>query len=321
MQLIYNSIFLEHDTGTHPENKSRLLSLGELPETEIENGEKYLSLVHTPEYIEKVKAICIEGGGMLDADTIASEQSYNAAVHAVGATVMASQTGDFALVRPPGHHAYPDKASGFCLFNNVAIAAQKLVNEGKRVLIFDIDGHLGDGTVNYFYNSNQVMYWSIHQFPAFPGGGDADEIGEGEGKGYTINVPLPLGSSDEIFIAAFNTFLPVAKEFNPDVVAISAGFDSHQFDFLLGLRFSVNAYYEIGKLISSNFNNVFATLEGGYNTEVLPECLYNFLDGINNKEQRFFEKETDSWIQTHDEFEGRIALTRMHLSKYWKSIK
>ncbi len=319
MELIYNSIFLEHETGMHPENKNRLVSLGELPETEIESGEKYLSLVHTPEYIEKVKEICKEGG-RLDADTIASKQSYNPAVHAVGATVLASQTGGFALVRPPGHHAYPSYGSGFCLFNNIAIAVQKLVNEGKRVLIFDFDGHLGNGTEYIFYNSNQVLFWSIHQFPAFPGNGDADEIGEGEGKGYTINVPLPIESGDEIFIDAFNTFLPVAKEFNPDVVAVSAGFDSHQFDFLLGLRFSVNAFYKIGKLISSNFNNFFATLEGGYNTDFLPQCVYNFLDGINNKEQRYFEKETDSRIQTHDEYEGRIALARMHLAKFWKSI-
>jgi len=319
MQLIYNSIFLEHDTGTHPENKDRLVSLGELPETEIESGEKYLSLVHTPEYIENVKAICNEGG-RLNADTIASKQSYNAAVHAVGATVLASQIEGFAIVRPPGHHAYPGYGSGFCLFNNIAIAVQKLVNEGKRVLIFDFDGHLGDGTEYIFYNSNQVMFWSIHQFPAFPGNGDADEIGEGDGNGYTINVPLPLGSGDAIFMDAVTTFLPIAKEFNPDVVALSAGFDAHQLDPLLNLKLSFNTYYKIGKLISSNFNNCFATFEGGYNVEVLPQCLYNFLDGINNTEQRYFEPETDSWIQTHDEFEGRISLARSRLSKYWKSI-
>jgi len=320
MELIYNSIFLEHDTGNHPENKSRLLSLGDLPETEIENGEKYLTLVHTPEYIEKVKETCKEGG-MLDADTIASRQSYEAAIYAVGATVLASEIGGFALVRPPGHHAYPNYGSGFCLFNNIAIAVQKLINEGKKVLIFDFDGHLGDGTETIFYNSNKALFWSLHLFPAFPGTGDADEIGSENGRGYTINVPLPTESGDDVFFEGINTFLPAAKEFNPDVVAISAGFDAHQSDFLLRLRLSLNAFYKIGRLISSNFDNVFATLEGGYNTEFLPKCIYNFLDGINNEEQRFFEAETDSWIQTHDEFEGRISLTRMLLSKYWKSIK
>ena len=233
---------------------------------------------------------------------------------------MASNSGDFALTRPPGHHAHRDNSSGFCLFNNIAIAAQYQTNQGKRVLIIDIDGHLGCSTEKLFYDSDKIMYWSFHQFPAFPGGGDADEIGEGKGKGFTINVPLPPESGDEIFMDAFESFLPVAKEFNPDIVGISAGFDSHQYDLLLDLRLTVNTYYKIGKLISANFKNVFATLEGGYNIEVFPKCLYNFLDGINNNKMRFKENETDSLIQTYYEYEGRKALTMQLLKKYWKSI-
>jgi acetoin utilization deacetylase AcuC-like enzyme len=319
MKLIYNSIFLDHDTGMHPENKKRLISLGDLKETPIENGEKYLNLVHNEDYIQHVKESCKIGGHM-DDDTMVSQKSYEAAIHAVGATIQASESGDFAIVRPPGHHAYPDHSSGFCLFNNVAIAAQKLANEGKKVLVFDFDGHLGDGTVKYFYNSNKVMYWSMHQYPAFPGGGEATEIGDGEGKGFTMNMPLPPGSGDEIFLDAFESFLPVAKEFNPDVVALSAGFDAHQHDLLLDLRVSINAYYRIGKVIGSSFKNIFATLEGGYNVEVLPRCVYNFLDGINGDKMKFTEKETGSSIQTYDEYEGRKSLLQYHLSKYWKSI-
>ncbi|MCD4820399.1 MAG: histone deacetylase family protein [Candidatus Cloacimonetes bacterium] len=303
----------------HPENKKRLISLGKLAETKLENGEKYLELFHTSEYIEQVKKACISGGH-LDNDTIVSKQSYEAAIYAVGATIMASQTGDFALTRPPGHHAHPNHSSGFCVFNNIAIATQKLVNEGKRVLIFDFDGHLGDGTVKYFYNSDKVMYWSMHQYPAFPGGGDADEIGDGVGRGYTINVPLPQGSGDDLFMDAFNTFLPVAKEFNPDVVAVSAGFDSHHYDLLLNLRFSLNVYYKIGKLLSENFKNIFATLEGGYNIEFFPKCLLNFLEGVNNYRMRYEEQETDSTIQTFYEYEGRKHLIVQLLSKYWKNI-
>jgi len=303
----------------HPENKKRLTSLGKLPEIEIENGEKYLNLVHTPEYINQIKKAC-QKGGHIDNDTVVSKRSYEAAVYAVGATIMASQTGDFALTRPPGHHAYPDYSSGFCIFNNIAIAAQKLANEGKRVLIFDFDGHLGDGTVKYFYNSNKVMYWSIHQYPAFPGGGYADEIGEGEGKGYTINVPLPPGSGDDLFMDAFNSFLPVAKEFNPDIVALSAGFDSHHYDLLLNLRLSLNVYYKIGRLISENFSNCFATLEGGYNIEVFPKCVFNFLDGINDNKIKFTERDTDSSIQTFYEYESRKHVCAQKLSKYWKNI-
>ncbi len=273
MQLIYNPVFLEHDTGMHPENKKRLTSLGDLPVTEVENGEKYLTLVHTPEYIQSVEKACMIGGH-IDNDTIVSPGSFEAAIYAVGATIMASETGDFALTRPPGHHAHIDRSSGFCIFNNIAIAAQYHANKGKRVLIFDFDGHLGDGTVKFFNTSDRVLYWSLHQYPAFPGGGDAHEIGAGKGEGYTINVPLPPGSGDEIYMDAVETFMPIAKEFNPDIVAVSAGFDSHQYDLLLDLRLSLNAYYKIGRLLSENFDNVFATLEGGYNIEVFPKCLF-----------------------------------------------
>ncbi len=320
MKLIYNPVFLKHDTGMHPENKKRLSSLGELPVTKLENGEKYLELVHTPEYIKRIKDLSAKGGGHSDVDTIVSEGSYEAAIYAVGATIIASENGDFALTRPPGHHAHQDHSSGFCLFNNIAIAAQYHANKGKRVLIIDIDGHLGCSTEKIFYNSDKVMYWSIHQYPAFPGGGNADEIGEDKGKGYTINVPIPPGSGDEIFMDAFESFLPAAKEFNPDIVGVSAGFDSHQYDFLLNLRLTVNTYYKVGKIISANFKNIFATLEGGYNIEIFPRCLYNFLDGINNDKMRYSERHTDSLIQTFYEYEGRKTMAMQHLRKYWKSI-
>ncbi|MDA3813804.1 MAG: histone deacetylase [Candidatus Cloacimonetes bacterium] len=313
-------MFLKHDTGMHPENIKRLSSLGEIPVTKLENGEKYLELVHTPEYIKRIKDLSNKGGGHSDADTFVSEGSYEAAIYAVGATIMASKTGDFALTRPPGHHAHQDHSRGFCLFNNIAIAAQYHANKGRRVLIIDIDGHLGCGTEKFLYDSNKIMYWSLHQYPAFPGGGDADEIGEGEGKGFTINVPLPPGSGDEIFMNAFESFLPVAKEFKPDIVGISVGFDSHQYDLLLDLRLTVNTFYKVGKLISENFKNVFATLEGGYNIKIFPLCLYNFLDGINNRQMQYRERYTDSLIQVHQEYEGRKALTMQLLKKYWKSI-
>ncbi|MCF7792534.1 MAG: histone deacetylase [Candidatus Cloacimonetes bacterium] len=304
----------------HPENKKRLSSLGELPVTELESGEEYLELIHTKEYIRRMKKFSENESGHVDPETIISKGSYEAAIYAVGATIMASKTGDFALTRPPGHHAHPDRSSGFCLFNNIAIAAKYHANQGKKVLIIDIDGHLGCGTNRIFYDSDQVMYWSLHEYPAFPGGGDANEIGTGKGEGYTINVPLPAESGDEIFMEAFETFLPVAKEFNPDIVGISAGFDAHQYDLLLNLRVSVNLFHKIGKMISQNFDNVFATLEGGYNIEMFPRCLYNFLDGINNKKMRFKERNTDSMIQTFYEYEGRKALAVHNLKKFWKSI-
>jgi acetoin utilization deacetylase AcuC-like enzyme len=316
MKKIYNKIFLEHDTGMHPENKKRLESLGPLPDTEIESGEKYLTLFHTQEYIDLVKEECALRGH-LDPDTTVSEKSYEAAIYAVGATIMASKTNDFALVRPPGHHAYPSHSSGFCIFNNIAIATQKLVNEGKRVLIFDFDAHLGDGTVKFFYNTDKVLYWSLHQSPAFPGGGNVDEVGEGKGKGFTINVPLPPGSGDDIYFGAINRLMPIVEQFKPDTVAVSAGFDAHQHDLLLDLRLSTNAYYKIGKILS-RFKNVFATLEGGYNIVVFPKCVNNFIDGINGKKIKYSERATDSRIIAIDEFEGRINQLEKNLKEYWK---
>lgn len=320
MELIYNKIFLEHETGMHPENKKRLQVLGDIPETELELNEEYLSLIHEQEYIDKVKQLCLDGGGHLDPDTVVSPKSYEAAVKAVVATIEASKANDLALVRPPGHHAHKDHSSGFCIFNNVAIAAQYHAKQGKKVLIIDFDGHLGDGTSAIFYDSKDVMYWSIHQFPAFPGGGDADEIGEGEGKGYTMNIPLPPESGDDVFMDSFKSFLPIAKEFEPDIVAVSAGFDAHQSDLLLNLRVSSNSYYEIGKVLSTTFDNVFATLEGGYSVEVFSECLYSFLDGMNSKPYRYSAQKTDSRYQVFEEYDFRKSFAIQHLSKYWNSL-
>lgn len=224
----------------------RLQMFNNLPIAPLVDGSEYLDLVHTHRYIEKVRDAC-DLGAHWRAD-VTSHGSFNAAIHAVGATIAASETGDFALVRPPGHHAYPNMASGFCLFNNVAIAAAKLRNEGKRVLILDFDGHLGDGTSEMFYNDDQIMYWSIHQYPAFPGHGFVNEIGEGKGEGFTVNVPLPPGSADDIFLDAINRFLPIAELFRPDVVALSAGFDAHQYDLLLQLNVSATGFYKLGQI-------------------------------------------------------------------------
>ncbi len=317
MDLIYHPIFKEHDTGMHPENRKRLESLGELEASEIPFDESVLGIIHDHRYIEQVKESS-SAGIALDGDTHTSLKSYEAAVYAVNATILASDRHGFAIVRPPGHHAYPNRASGFCIFNNVGIAAQRLVNQGKRVLVFDFDGHLGDGTSEIFYKSDQVMYWSMHQYPAFPGHGSENEIGEGKGEGYTMNVTLPPGSGDDIFMDALRSTLPIAKQFKPDVVAVSAGFDSHQYDLLLDLRFTVDTFYKIGKMLRDNFDEVFATLEGGYNIDVLPKCLYNFVDGINGHPKRFTEKETESNIKIWHEYEIRSNNLLMNLKPFWK---
>ena len=178
----------------------------------------------------------------------------------------------------------PNVLPGFALFNNIAIATRYLTNQGKRVCILDIDGHLGDGTSSIFYQDPNVLFCSLHQYPAFPGTGWVDEIGSGPGKGYTINIPLPAGSGDDIFWKGLDYILPIVRTFEPDIVAVSAGFDAHQADPLLQLGLSLDCYYQCGSWLKHNFKEVFAVLEGGYNLDVLPKAILQFVDGFNNKQ-------------------------------------
>jgi acetoin utilization deacetylase AcuC-like enzyme len=317
MNIIYHPIFLEHDTGYHPENANRLKSLGELEKSDFESGEKYLELVHDPNYIEMVRKASSREEP-LDPDTMTSLRSYECAVYAAGAAVEAARTRGFAVVRPPGHHAYPHYASGFCLFNNLAIAVEFLVKKGKKVIVLDFDGHCGDGTEFIFYSTDQVLYLSIHQYPAFPGKGYVNEIGSERGKGYTINIPIPPGSADDIYLESLNTFINVAHQFKPDVVAVSAGFDAHHSDPLLNLNFSVNVFYETGKVLRNEFSQVFAVLEGGYNLHYFPQCFYNFLAGFNGQPQPFEESATRSAENVFVEYNRRRKELTKHVNHFWK---
>lgn len=317
MDLLFNTIFLEHDTGTHPENKSRLTAFGQLREHPIDLNESALTLIHPKEYISFVRD-CAAKSIPLDNDTCTSPHSFSAAVAAVNLTITASEQNHFALVRPPGHHAHPSHGRGFCLFNNIAVAVEKLVRQNKKIAIFDFDGHFGDGTAACFNNSNQVLYCSLHQEDAYPGGGTVDNIGSKIGIGYTINIPLPAESGDDIYREAVNWIIPIIEQFNPDIIAISAGFDGHHSDPLLSLHLTTNTYYLIGQQLSRIGIPLFATLEGGYNTHTLPSCVHSFIQGLNGQAHSHQEPASESRIPLIENIHMTFDQLKENLKPYWK---
>jgi acetoin utilization deacetylase AcuC-like enzyme len=278
MNILFNRKFLPHNPGSFADGPYRIESfLSQTKETD-RDGESYITLVHSEAHLESVRDAC-KNRSML-AEVHLSPLSYEAARSAVGLSVLASEQGDFAVVRPPGHHAKSRRADGFCLFNNIAIATQKLVNESKKVFILDIDAHHGDGTQQIFYRSNQVLYCSIHQLYAYPGTGFSNETGEGPGKGYTMNFPLSAGAGDSELLEAVDVAMQKAEKFRPDVVGVSAGFDGYVEDRLLDLQYTQEGYYQVGKRLSQSFDHIFAVLEGGYHMHI-KECTEQFIKGVN----------------------------------------
>jgi len=280
MKILFNPKFLKHNPGSYAEGPYRIEDFTSQTGELDRNGESYITLVHSEAHLRLVRDACMNNRVL--AEVYLSPESYDAACSAVGLTLMAAEQGDFAVVRPPGHHAKPERADGFCLFNNLAIAVQKLVNEGKKVFILDIDGHHGDGTQGIFYRSDRVLFCSIHQQYAYPWTGESHETGEGEGKGYTMNFPLPAGSGDSELLAAVETAIRRAEEFRPDVVGVSAGFDGYREDRLLGLKYTLEGDYQCGKKLGQSFGHVFAVLEGGYHLDI-KKCVEQFIRGVNGE--------------------------------------
>jgi acetoin utilization deacetylase AcuC-like enzyme len=303
---------LEHDPGAispgHPDTPQRLATLedalaehgwlGWERRTAPATSEEQLELVHTSEHVRAIRELCERGGGAIDPDTFAVEESFRAATHAAGAACAlagALLAGDapagLAAIRPAGHHAERDRAMGFCLFNNVAVAAALAVAELglERVFVLDWDVHHGNGTAEIFDARSDVLFASIHQWPLYPGSGHLQEQGHGEGEGYTVNLPVPPGSGEALWLALLDrVVLPAAAAYEPELILISAGFDAHERDPLANCRLTTPSFVEMALRVKALARErdigVGMVLEGGYNVPVLAECVLATLPALVGEE-------------------------------------
>jgi acetoin utilization deacetylase AcuC-like enzyme len=291
---------LQHDTGRdHPERPDRVLAVRRgvdgsgLDIVDIESPEiqrSQLAVVHDASYIEMVEMFCSLSGGALDMDTVVSEESWLAALTAAGGVWALieelrtrSDASGFAISRPPGHHAFRDRAMGFCLFNNIAVSAALLRSHGERVAILDWDVHHGNGTQSILADDPGVLYVSIHQDPFYPFDGHIRDIDEGAAKGTTVNIPLPAGTAGDVYRRAWGELvIPVVRQFEPDWVLISAGFDAHVDDSLgeFQLRSSDFGWLAAAVAEAHPANRVVATLEGGYDLDALEQSTIATLMGL-----------------------------------------
>ncbi len=296
---------LSHDTGTHPEQAARIVAI----ESELSNRgwlgyqrvrspeveRSVLAAVHPEPFIAAIEQIAAAGGGHIDADTIVSEGSFEAALHGAGGAVQlvdlllsgAAPSG-FSSHRPPGHHAERARAMGFCLFNNIAIAARHALDAHglDRVMILDWDVHHGNGTNDIFHSEPRVLFVSIHQSPLYPGTGPASDVGSGEGIGYTVNLPVDPGSGDEVYRSLVDgVAVELARSFRPQLILISAGFDAHRDDPLADCRVTEAGFAamagSIRDLAAELEVPVGGVLEGGYSLGALSRSVAAMLEALS----------------------------------------
>lgn len=307
MTLLYTSpVFLEHDTGAHPERALRLATISRHLDAEglaqkcshpqwSPAAREQIGRLHPEPWYDVVRDFAAAGGGRIEADTVVSERSFDAATLAAGAVCDAVSrvlNGEdktaLCLVRPPGHHAVPKGAMGFCLFNNIAIGAKEAIAAHRldRVLIVDWDVHHGNGTQDMFWTDEQVGFLSIHRWPFYPGTGDSDETGSGRGLGYTRNLPIEYGTPRDDYLAAFATELDAfASRIKPQLVLLSAGFDAHRQDPIGSLQLETEDFAELTQIVKQVAaqhagGRLISVLEGGYHPDRLAESVGLHLAGL-----------------------------------------